>query len=82
MQYAILCYDHEAIVESWTQAEDDAVIAKHRAVEHELAKKAGLARLAADADTRGDDRALGRSAIGARWPFRGDQGAAAGPLDH
>lgn len=39
MQYAILCYDSEAIVESWTQAEDDAVIAKHRAVEHELAKK-------------------------------------------
>jgi hypothetical protein len=42
MQYAILCYDREEIVEGWTQAEDDAVIAKHRAVEHDLAKKGRL----------------------------------------
>ena len=42
MQYAILCYDREEIVEGWTQAEDDAVIARHRAVEHELAKKGRL----------------------------------------
>jgi len=39
MQYAILCYDDEKIVEGWTQAEDDAVISKHRAYTAELAKE-------------------------------------------
>lgn len=38
MQYAILCYDDEKVIDSWTQAEDDAVIAKHRSVVGELAK--------------------------------------------
>lgn len=42
MQYAILCYDNEAVVEAWTQAKDDEVIAKHHAVEHDLAKKGRL----------------------------------------
>lgn len=42
MQYAILCYDDENVVEAWTQAEDDAVIAKHQAVEHGLAKQGRL----------------------------------------
>lgn len=42
MQYAILCYDSEAVVESWTQAEDDAVIAKHQAAVHKLAQRGRL----------------------------------------
>jgi hypothetical protein len=37
VRYAILCYDREAVVESWTKAEDDAVMAKLAVVEQQLA---------------------------------------------
>jgi hypothetical protein len=37
MRYALLCYHDEAIVNSWTQEEDDAVIAKRNVVKRKLA---------------------------------------------
>lgn len=42
MQYAILCYDDEAVVEAWSKAKDDEVIGKHRAYARELAQKGKL----------------------------------------
>ncbi len=38
MQYAILCYNSEEIVCSWTKAEDDAVMARLDVVHQKLAK--------------------------------------------
>ncbi len=40
MQYAILCYNDEDVVYSWSKAEDDAVMARLGVV-HEQAIKAG-----------------------------------------
>ena len=40
MRYAILCYNSEEIVWSWTKAEDDAVMARLGVV-HERLEKAG-----------------------------------------
>jgi hypothetical protein len=48
MLYAILCYDHEAVVGSWTKEEDDAVMARLGVVHGKLAqagKLTGSARL-------------------------------------
>lgn len=42
MLYAILCYDSEDVVCSWTKEEDDAVIAKLVVVEEKLAKQGRL----------------------------------------
>ncbi|HTJ42364.1 MAG TPA: YciI family protein [Kofleriaceae bacterium] len=42
MLYAILCYDHEDIVTSWTKEEDDAVLAKLAVVKDELASQGRL----------------------------------------
>ncbi len=36
MLYAILCYHDEAVVESWSKEEDDAVITKRRVVTRKL----------------------------------------------
>ena len=78
MLYAILCYDSEDVVGSWTKEEDDAVMAKlgGRAAE---ARRAGQARPGrpADADHRGDHAQEGPRAAGHRRPVRRDQGAAA-----
>jgi hypothetical protein len=52
MLYAILCYDREAIVESWTKAEEEAAMARLGAVLDALAGQGRLgavARLAATA---------------------------------
>ena len=46
MLYAILCYHDEAIVGSWTKEEDDAVIAKRRAVTKKLASNGRLGPVA------------------------------------
>jgi hypothetical protein len=46
MLYAILCYDSEDIVGSWTKEEDDAVIAKLAVVERKLAKEGRLGPVA------------------------------------
>ena len=42
MLYAILCYNDEATVFSWTQEEDDAVMAKLGAVHQKVAKAGKL----------------------------------------
>ncbi|RZJ92937.1 MAG: YciI family protein, partial [Brevundimonas sp.] len=36
MLYAILCYNDEAVTTSWTQEEDDAVMAKLQVVHDQL----------------------------------------------
>ena len=42
MLYAILCYDDEAVVESWTKEEDAAVVAKRRAARQKLVAQGRL----------------------------------------
>jgi hypothetical protein len=42
MRYAILCYDSETAIASWTKAEDDALIARLAAVERKLASEGKL----------------------------------------
>ena len=42
MHYAILCYDSEEVVGSWTKEEDDAAIAKLMVVQTKLAKEGKL----------------------------------------
>jgi hypothetical protein len=46
MLYAILCYDSEAVVGSWTKEEDDAVMAKLGAVHGKLAAQGKLGPVA------------------------------------
>ena len=46
MLYAILCYDSEAVVSSWTREQDDAAIAKLAVVEDKLAKQGRLGPVA------------------------------------
>ena len=42
MLYAILCYDSEDVVGSWTKEEDDAVMAKLAVVQQKLADQGRL----------------------------------------
>jgi hypothetical protein len=42
MHYAILCYDSEAVVGSWTKEEDDALMARQAVVEKKLAAEGKL----------------------------------------
>ncbi|HEU0150968.1 MAG TPA: YciI family protein [Bradyrhizobium sp.] len=42
MLYALLCYNHEDTVFSWTKEEDDAVLAKLHVVHENLAKQGKL----------------------------------------
>ena len=42
MRYAILCYNSEAETESWSKAEDDAVLAKRAVVKKKLAAQGKL----------------------------------------
>ena len=46
MLYAILCYHHEAEVESWPKAKDATVIAKRRQVTEKLAAQGRLGPVA------------------------------------
>jgi hypothetical protein len=46
MLYAILCYHSEALVSSWTQEEDDAVMATHAAASEKLARRGKLGPVA------------------------------------
>ena len=46
MLYAILCYDSEEVVGSWTQEQDAAVIAKLDVVRQKLAKEGRLGPVA------------------------------------
>ena len=42
MHYAILCYDDERAVESWSKEQDDAVIAKRQVAQKRLAAEGKL----------------------------------------
>jgi hypothetical protein len=42
MRYAFLCYDSDAVVGAWTSQQEDEVMAKHAAVEKELADQGRL----------------------------------------
>jgi hypothetical protein len=42
MHYAILCYDSEEVVGSWTKEQDDQVLAKLAVVQESLAKQGKL----------------------------------------
>jgi hypothetical protein len=42
MHYAILCYDSEEVVGSWTKEQDDAVLAKLAVVQDQLARQGKL----------------------------------------
>ena len=46
MLYAILCYDSEDVVGSWTKQEDDAVMAKLAVVQQKLADQGRLGPVA------------------------------------
>jgi hypothetical protein len=46
MLYAILCYDSEQVVSSWTKEQDDAVIAKLGVVQERLARQGRLGPVA------------------------------------
>jgi hypothetical protein len=46
MLYAILCYHDEALVNSWTKEEDDAVLAKRRVVTQKLEARGKLGPVA------------------------------------
>ena len=46
MLYAILCYDSEDVVGSWTKAQDDAVMAKLDVVQNKLAQQGRLGPVA------------------------------------
>ena len=52
MLYAILCYDHEAVVHSWTKEEDDAVMEKLSVVQAKMAAKGRLGPVARLAGTK------------------------------
>jgi len=46
MQYAILCYHQERIVETWSKAEDEAVMAKLQVVQDKLVRQGRLGPVA------------------------------------
>jgi hypothetical protein len=46
MLYAILCYNHEDVVGSWSKEEDDAVMAKLAVVQQKLAREGRLGPVA------------------------------------
>jgi hypothetical protein len=46
MLYAILCYHDEAVVDSWSKEEDDAVLAKRGVVTQKLADRGKLGPVA------------------------------------
>ena len=46
MQYAILCYNLEAVVGAWSKEKDDAVMAHHEVVERKLAAQGKLGPVA------------------------------------
>ena len=46
MLYAILCYDREDVIGSWTKEEDDATMVRLKAVQKELAAEGRLGPVA------------------------------------
>jgi len=52
MLYAILCYNSESAIATWTKEEDEAVMARHRTVLEGLAVQGKLGPVARLRDTR------------------------------
>src|SRR5689334_18618683 len=52
MQYAILCYDSEAVIESWSKEQDDQVMTRLGAVTKQLADERRLGPVARLMPTR------------------------------
>ena len=46
MQYAIFCYNQEAVVGAWSKEQDDAVMARHEKVIQELAAQGKMGPVA------------------------------------
>jgi hypothetical protein len=46
MQYAVLCYNYEAVVDAWSKEKDDAVMASHGAVLQKFAARGKLGPVA------------------------------------
>lgn len=46
MQYAVLCYNYERVVEAWSKEKDDAVMAHHGAVIQKFADRGKLGPVA------------------------------------
>lgn len=46
MQYAVLCYNYESVVETWSKEKDDAVMASHGAVMQKFAARGKLGPVA------------------------------------
>jgi hypothetical protein len=46
MRYAILCYNLESVVGAWSQAQDDAEMARHAVIERRLAAQGQLGPVA------------------------------------
>lgn len=46
MQYAVLCYNYERVVEAWSKEKDDAVMAHHGAVLRKFADRGKLGPVA------------------------------------
>jgi hypothetical protein len=70
MLYAILCYDSEAVVGSWTKEEDDAAIARLVVVQERLASEGKLGPVGRLGPTRSAKTLRkGREAIIVDGPF-------------
>jgi len=70
MLYAILCYDSEAVVNSWTKDKDAEVMTQLGAVTGKLGRtEAARAGRAPDADHDGDDGAQGKAPLIIDGPF-------------
>ena len=83
MLYAILCYNDEDVVWSWSKEEDAAVMARLGKVQEGLTKSGKLGPSLRLLPTSGNDLAqeLGPAA-GDRRSFRGDQRTIARVLRH
>jgi hypothetical protein len=46
MQYAVLCYNYESVVEAWSKEKDDAVMSSHGAVMQKFAARGKLGPVA------------------------------------
>lgn len=70
MLYAILCYHREAVVATWTQEQDEAVMIKHAAIGQQLAAQGKLGPVARLMPTRtAATLRLGRQPLVLDGPF-------------
>ena len=70
MLYAILCYDSEAVVSSWTKGQDAEALAKLEVVQEKLARDGRLGPVARlMPTTTATTLRQGKEAIVLDWPF-------------